>query len=53
MEGQAKSNGLAELQAVRPVLQEIYDDATVINIVRARAQRLIEMSKAETTTSAH
>jgi len=47
MEAQAKSNSLAELQAVRPVLQEILDDTSVINVVRARAQRLIEMSKAD------
>jgi hypothetical protein len=45
MEGQARSNELAELQAVQPVLQEIFNDATVINVVRARAQRIIEMGK--------
>jgi hypothetical protein len=45
MENEAKSNNLSELQALRPILQEIYDDASVMNIVRARAQRLIEMSK--------
>jgi hypothetical protein len=45
MEAQAKSNELSELQAVRPVLQEIFDDTSVINVVRARAQRLIEMGK--------
>jgi hypothetical protein len=28
---------------VRPVLQEIYDDNAVLNVVRARAQRIIEM----------
>jgi hypothetical protein len=26
-----------------PVLQEIYDDSSVMNIVRARAQRIMEM----------
>lgn len=43
MEDQAKRSELAELQAVKPVLQEIYDDSSVINMVRARALRIIEM----------
>jgi len=43
MEAQAKSDELTELQAVRPVLQEIVEDASVINVVRARAKELIEM----------
>jgi hypothetical protein len=43
MEDQAKRGELAELQAVSPVLQEIYDDNSVINVVRARARRIIEM----------
>lgn len=43
MEDQAKRNELAELQAVTPVLQGIYDDASVINVVRARALRIMEM----------
>jgi hypothetical protein len=46
MESQAKGNELSELQAVRPVLQAIIDDSTVINVVRSRAQRLVEMGKA-------
>jgi hypothetical protein len=46
MEAQARSNELSELQAVQPVLQEIFDDTSVINVVRARAQRLVEMGKA-------
>jgi len=45
MEIQASSNELSEIQAIAPVLQEIVDDPTVINVVRARAQRLIEMGK--------
>ena len=45
MEGQAKSGDLSELQAVEPVLREIFEDASVINVVRARAQRIIEMGK--------
>jgi hypothetical protein len=46
MEEQARDNELSELQAVQPVLQQILDDPSVINIVRARAERLLEMSKA-------
>ena len=45
MEDQARHGDLAELQAITPILQEIYDDASVINVVRARAQRLMEMGK--------
>ncbi|HXJ85599.1 MAG TPA: hypothetical protein VMS18_02180 [Candidatus Binatia bacterium] len=43
MEDQALRGDLAELQAVSPVLQNIYDDASVINVVRARARRIMEM----------
>jgi hypothetical protein len=45
METQANSNDLSELQALKPLLQSIYEDSTVINPVRARAQRLVLMSK--------
>lgn len=43
MEDQARRNELAELQAVSPVLQDIYDDNSVMNVVRARARRIMEM----------
>jgi hypothetical protein len=43
MEDQAGRGELIELQAVKPVLQEIHDDSSVINVVRARAQRIMEM----------
>jgi hypothetical protein len=46
MEDQARRGELSELQAVKPVLQEIYDDPSVINVVRARAQRIMEMGSA-------
>jgi hypothetical protein len=46
MEDQARRGDLAELQAVKPVLQEIYDDTSVINVVRARAHRIMEMKPA-------
>jgi hypothetical protein len=43
MEEEMKRGDLIELQAVRPVLQEIYDDGSVLNVVRVRAQRLMEV----------
>ena len=43
MEDQANRGDLAELQAVSPVLQDIYGDSSVINVVRARAHRIVEM----------
>jgi len=43
MEDQAKRGDLADLQAVSPVLKEIYEDTSVINVVRARAQRIMGM----------
>jgi hypothetical protein len=43
MEAQAKNNELNEIQGVARVLREIVDDASVINVVRARAQRLMQM----------
>lgn len=46
MEDQARRGDLAELQAVKPVLQDIYDDSSVINVVRARALRIMEMKPA-------
>jgi hypothetical protein len=41
MEDEAKANQLAEIQAVAPILQKIVADTSVINIARARAQRLL------------
>jgi hypothetical protein len=43
MEAQARSNELSEIQGVAPVLQEIVEDTSVINVVRARAKELILM----------
>jgi hypothetical protein len=43
MEDEARQGELIELQAVKPILQEIYDDSSVINVVRARALRIMEM----------
>ena len=46
MEAQAKNNELSEIQGVAPVLREIVEDPSVINVVRARAKELIEMGSA-------
>jgi hypothetical protein len=43
MEDQVRRGDLIELQAVKPVLQEIHDDNSVLNVVRARAQRIMDM----------
>jgi hypothetical protein len=47
MEAQAKNNELSELHSVQPVLQEIVEDTSVINVVRARANTLIQMGSGE------
>jgi len=44
METQARAGDLAELQAVKPILQDIYDDSAVIKVVRARAMRIMDMA---------
>lgn len=48
MEDEARRGNLIELQAVKPILQEIYDDSSVINVVRARAQRIMAMASGPT-----
>ncbi len=42
MEDMASRNDLEEIAAVVPILQRIVTDTSVINPVRARAQRMIE-----------
>ena len=42
MEEMSHSGGLEEISAVAPVLQKIVDDPAVINVVRGRAQRLLQ-----------
>ena len=44
MENQMRTGDLIELQAVKPILQDIYDDSSVMNVVRARAQRIMGMA---------
>jgi hypothetical protein len=46
MEAQAKNNELSEIQGVAPVLREISEDASVMNVVRARARELMQMAGA-------
>jgi hypothetical protein len=43
MEAQARNNELSEIQSVAPVLQEIVEDTSVINVVRARAKELVQL----------
>ncbi len=43
MEVQAKNNELSEIQGVAPILLKIVEDVSVLNVVRARAQELIQM----------
>jgi len=42
MQEMSNSHELEEISAVAPVLQKIVDDPAVINVVRARAQRLLQ-----------
>jgi hypothetical protein len=46
MEDQARRGDLMELQAVKKILQELHDDNSVMNVVRARAQRIMDMGNA-------
>lgn len=46
MEEQARNDELAEIQSIEPVLREIVDDNSVINVVRAGAKELIDMGNA-------
>ena len=46
MEDQARRNELIEVAAIQPVLDQIIADSSVINVTRARAQRLLERANA-------
>ncbi|HUC28348.1 MAG TPA: hypothetical protein VMR80_02145 [Candidatus Acidoferrum sp.] len=48
MEDLAHRGELAEIQAVKPILLQIYQDNSVLNVVRARAERIMEMNKMTT-----
>jgi uncharacterized protein (UPF0147 family) len=45
MEQMEKEKSLEEVQAVAPILQRIVADSAVINVTRARAQRLLNGSR--------
>jgi len=42
MEEMARSNQLAEIGAIRPILEQIVGDQSVMNVSRGRAQQLLE-----------
>jgi hypothetical protein len=42
MEEMVKDHELSEMGAIQPILQQISDDPSVVNVSRARAQRLME-----------
>jgi len=50
MEDEARAGELEEVQAVKPILQQIYDDPSVMHIVRARALRIIALGDAPPPT---
>ena len=53
MEEMANENSLQELGAVVPILQGIATDSSVINPVRARAQRMVERAGSTGAGPAH
>lgn len=52
MEDAAQNHQLAEVQAIKPVLQSIADDSAVLNIARQRARKLLDLAAQETGESA-
>jgi hypothetical protein len=46
MEEASKSGGIEEVAAVAPILQKIVDDPAVIKVVRARAERMLQVAVA-------
>jgi hypothetical protein len=42
MEELARTKDLIEVAAIRPILERIVADASVMNVTRARAQRLLD-----------
>jgi hypothetical protein len=53
MESQAKNGGLGEIQSVAPVLQEIVEDPSLLNGVRARAKQLLETAITGSASTQH
>ena len=46
MEELTRTSPPVELTAIAPILQQIVGDATVLNVTRARAQRLLDLPSA-------
>ena len=46
MEEMARSNALVDVASIQPILDQIIADSSVINVTRARAQRLLERAGA-------
>ena len=46
MEEMARSNALVDVASIQPILDQIIADPSVINVTRARAQRLLERAAA-------
>ncbi|MGC1374448.1 MAG: hypothetical protein WA824_20090 [Candidatus Sulfotelmatobacter sp.] len=53
MEAQAKNNELSEIQSVTPILQEIVDDNSVMNITRARAREMMQLGHGSSVMAGH
>jgi hypothetical protein len=53
MQAQARNNELSEMQSVAPILQEIIDDNSVLNITRARAQELMQIARTTNFVAGH
>lgn len=51
MEEMAHEKNLEEIQAVAPILQQIVDDKSVLNVSRARAQRLLGLGRSPVSSS--
>ncbi|MGH9510889.1 MAG: hypothetical protein ACRD2U_02005 [Terriglobales bacterium] len=49
MDESAGRSGLQEIPAISPVLQKIVDDPSLMNVIRARAQRMLAASKSGVT----
>jgi hypothetical protein len=43
MEEMARDNDLKELQAIAPILKDIAEDKSILNVARVRAQRLVAL----------
>lgn len=53
MEAQVRDNELSELQSVVPVLQDIVNDNSVMNVARARARELAQLGNSSSVITGH